>query len=128
VQLDSEYRPLEGWLFGILGVLVSGEAPIASVPAADVIPTGQPAQRGFVDINGSKLPGFQRLELKVVYGFALGRFPGQIALRLVNGYGLLDPITWEIRPSSDPRFAWRASLKEMKLFPLFPTVGVTFRF
>jgi hypothetical protein len=86
------------------------------------------ASRFSPDLNGSKLPGFQRLELKAVYGFLIGGFQGQVALRFVNGYGLLDPIAWELRPSPDARFAWRASVREMKLFPLFPTVGLTVRF
>ncbi len=132
IQASVEYRPDDHWLFGVLGLLVSGEAPIDNVVAANAVPTtpGQQAMSAgeFIELNGAKLPGFQRLELKVVYSFTLGKFPGQVAVRLVNGYGLLDPIRWELRQSEDARFAWLAGLNEMKLFPLFPTMGLTFRF
>lgn len=127
IQADVEYRPGSHWLFGILGVIVSGEAPVTGAePEAFRVPGTQILD--FLDINGARLPGFQRLELKAIYSFTLGTFPGQIAVRFVNGYGLLDPITWELRPSADARFAWRARLNEMRLFPLFPTVGLNFRF
>jgi hypothetical protein len=133
MQVDIEYRPDETWLFGILGVLVSGEARVSnrvsSAVAEPTIDNGVQAFSRFpLDLNGARLPGFQRLELKALCNFMLGGFPGQVAVRFVNGYGLLDPIVWELRQSSDPRFAWRASLREMKLFPLFPTIGLTFRF
>ncbi len=132
IQASVEYRPADHWLFGILGVLVSGESPIdnATLPeAVTFTPEGQMIRvADYLDLNGAKLPGFQRLELKAVYSFTLGNFPGQVAVRLVNGYGLLDPIRWDLRQSPDARFVWRAGLNEMELFPLFPTVGLTFRF
>ena len=128
IQAEIEYRPDDTWLFGILGVLVSGEAPVSALASSVTYQGGQGASRFPLELNGSKLPGFQRLELKAVYGFLLGGCQGQVALRFVNGYGLLDPIAWDLHPSGDARFLWRASVREMKLFPLFPTVGLTVRF
>jgi hypothetical protein len=133
IQMEIAYQPDDMWLFGVLGVLVSGEAPISQAamsasPPYVRDPGVAEAMAKFIDINGAKLPGFERLELKVACNFHLGQLPAQIAVRLVNGYGLLDPIGWELRPSSDLRFAWRAGLKEMRLFPLFPTVGMIVRF
>ena len=80
------------------------------------------------DLNGGRLPGFQRLELQVVHRLSWRNLPIEAAVRLLNGYGLLDPFEWELRQSSDPRLRWRATFDPLPLFPLYPEVSLNVRF
>ena len=82
----------------------------------------------FTDVNGSRLPAFERLELSVGRRIALGSFAGNLSLRLINGYGLLDPVSWVSFPGTDQRMVWRAQIHKIALFPLFPVIGLSLRF
>ena len=48
----------------------------------------------FLDVNGGKLPGFQRLEFSIVRGFMAWELHCRFSFRLLNSYGLLDPFVW----------------------------------
>ena len=80
------------------------------------------------DLNGGRLPGFQRLELYVTHKFSSWGLPFQATLRMLNGYGLLDPFVWELRDSPDTRQKWRATFDASDLFPLYPVVNMSVRF
>jgi hypothetical protein len=81
-----------------------------------------------IDLNGGRLPGFQRLEFKVLHRFSWSGLPFQATLRLLNGYGLLDPFVWELSGASDNRLKWRAAFDAPPLLPLYPVVSLAVRF
>jgi hypothetical protein len=85
------------------------------------------AHNGFVDINGSRLPGFQRFELDVTRRFFLLNLSCQFSLRFMNSYGLLDPFIWKLQNTTDG-LKWNASLREQNLFPLYPAIEIMVRF
>ena len=103
---------------------------MASAPVADR--TGVGVAMNFAgdlaDVNGSRLPGFERLEVHILRRLAIGGLTGYLSLELINGYGLLDPVSWEFSPGSDQRLMWRARLRHVDLFPLFPVLGLSVRF
>jgi len=130
VQMTLWYALDATWMFGALCVLASNQSPsftrkIARSERADPQTLGSIE---FVDLNGGRLPGFQRLELRVHYRFSLGNYPLQLSLRLLNGYGLLDPYVWELREDQDVRLRWKATLDEPRLFPIYPTLGLVVKF
>ena len=131
LKVESWYAPDSRWAFGVLCLIASdlspSPAPHPAGPARDAAIV-LPAATGDVDLNGSRLPGFQRLELNVLRRFVAGGYDWQLAFRLVNGYGLLDPFTWQVRQSADVRTSWSAIVEKIALFPLYPTVGLSVRF
>jgi len=131
VQVSTSYAPDREWVFGALCVLASEQSPSFDpniVSSKRNFPSGATYEANFIDVNGSRLPGFQRLEFTILRRFPFAGIPCQASLRLMNSYGLLDPFNWELRNSSDVRFKWRARLQELKVFPLFPTLGLMVRF
>jgi hypothetical protein len=136
VQADIQFRPDESWAFNIVAVLSSGRsletASLTTSASGPVIPRGDPqtenARAIAIDVNGSRLPGFQRLELGVQYHFLMAGTAGTISFRLLNSYGLLDPISWDVANVADPRLLWQARLKTLHIFPLFPTLGLLVNF
>ena len=126
IQVAAWYMPVENWVFGFLCVLASDQS--ASSVSRTVSPesgNGRGLSSGpeFVDINGGRLPGFQRIELTARYRCALLGLPSQFSLRLLNAYGLLDPVTWQLRGSSDIRLKWSAFLQAPSLMPWYPAVA-----
>ncbi len=131
------YMPHPDWILSVLAVLPAGETDERNVSASNTYVGGEVDVQGGrgslaigdFDVNGSRFPGFQRLELQIIHRFSIGSVAGRASLQFINGYGLLDPIVQELQsPGSDSRFLWRARLREIRLFPLFPVVGVTFTF
>ena len=134
LQVASWYAPSERWVFGALCVVASAE-PTASAPGQSRASTsphlgggGSPPAGtlavGYVDLNGSKLPGFQRVELDAVYRFLVGGMSCDLSLRMLNGYGLVDPFKWDLQEQG----SWRATLQKQKLLPIYPTLGFAVRF
>lgn len=138
VHASLAFMPDDNWIVSMLAVLAAGEtgevtvASSANAPRYEMDRGGvgvSPSMAiGVIDVNGSRFPGFQRLELQALYRFTLGGIAGQASLQLINGYGLLDPFAWELHQHPDPRLSWSARLKDIRLFPLFPVAGLTFRF
>lgn len=133
------YSPGERWTFEGIALLSSNEflsltpREIAAAAAQDDATLGPRAgllaqYAEPIDLNGGRLPGFQRLELRVQYRFSGFGLPIQTTLRLLNGYGLVDPFVWELRQNSDARLRWRARFDAPPLFPLYPVLSVGIRF
>jgi hypothetical protein len=139
VQLSARYSLGERWIVGVLCLVASGQSSL--IPVKQI--QSRPATAGFgnrfdlaanasygefIDVNGGRLPGFQRLEFSAVHGFVLVDLSCQLSFRLLNSYGLLDPFVWNLRKSGDTRSMWNVTLKEPTLFPLYPAVGLSVRF
>jgi hypothetical protein len=135
LQVTSSYEVAENWTLGALCVVASGQSlPLESISVAPKAAserndlTVNVAPREFSDVNGSRLPGFQRLELNIIHRFMLRNFPCQFSLRLLNSYGLLDPFIWKLQRSGSNELRWNATLRDVTLFPLYPAVEIVVRF
>jgi hypothetical protein len=80
------------------------------------------------DLNGGRLPRFQRLEFRLMHSFGWWGVPFQAEVRMLNGYGLIDPFVWALRRIPDERLKWSAGVDPPPLFPLYPVVSVSARF
>jgi hypothetical protein len=88
---------------------------------------GSPYAEPF-DLNGGRLPGFQRVELYIQHRFSSWNIPCDVTLRLVNGYGLLDPFDWKLNNSPDNRLRWSTTFDPPPVFPVYPVVRVHVKF
>jgi hypothetical protein len=142
IQFTSCYRVSEHWTAGILCVFTSRQSSsiaqsyirsYAVDPNSTKITTStgtsvNDALNELIDVNGSRLPGFQRLEFTLTRQFVFFKLPSQFSLRLLNSYGLLDPYEWTLQQNSFPSLQWNAQLREINLFPLYPVIDFLVRF
>ncbi|MBI4428585.1 MAG: TonB-dependent receptor [Ignavibacteriales bacterium] len=132
------YSPSENWKVVMTCFLSGNEFPSFARGGAQLSPTavGSDEARALTevmyaepyDINGGRLPGFQRLEVRLSHSFSWLGLPSEASLRLINGYGLIDPFVWNLRQSSDTRLRWSARVDAPPLFPLYPVVSLSMRF
>jgi hypothetical protein len=142
LQITSSYSIDNKWIFSGLCIITSGYSStivpkITQSKAVDGRPNvgggeyavgANLASNEFIDVNGCRLPGFQRLEFNLTRNFFISNLPCQFSLRLMNGYGLLDPFVWKLQQSSIVGLKWNATLQEQSLFPLYPALDFTVRF
>jgi hypothetical protein len=137
--MNASYSPSANWILELSCLVSANEIPA-------IIPGNQDAESPTYvrelgpaltsdvqyaepfDLNGGRLPGFQRLEFRVVRLFELWGSRVQATARLLNGYGLADPFVWEIRQSPDPRLKWAVKVDAPPLFPLYPVFSIGVRF
>jgi hypothetical protein len=136
LQVSATYAIGEQWTLGAFCVAASGKtlpSEPASVPAqaygvkTNQVGVANAVSDGFTDINGSKLPGFQRLELNITRQFVLSNFHCEATFRLLNSYGLIDPFQWNLTHRSTG-LGWNVALREVTLFPLYPSIELVVRF
>ncbi|MBI5471978.1 MAG: TonB-dependent receptor [Ignavibacteriae bacterium] len=134
------YSPHESWSFGVMSLISGNE--LRSFNSGNQLPSfSNPSGTGRIvgenqnklyaepyDVNGARLPGFQRLELSIRYKFSMWSLPWQLSLQMLSGYGVLDPFTWQLHASADERRQWSATLNAPELFPLYPVVSMGVRF
>jgi len=141
VQVNAKYSLGEHWTLGALCVVATGPSSLipfrettaanerATSQVTDAYTVGANASYGeYLDVNGGRLPGFQRLEFTAAYRADLWNVPCRLTLRLLNSYGLLDPFAWNLQRSRDIRSVWNVSLKDPSLVPLYPAIGLSVRF
>jgi hypothetical protein len=132
------YSPVENWMMSATALLSANRPqPFGPIGRDAYKATGAPSLETDAvhaqyaepyDLNGGRLPGFQRLELSVERTFSSWGLPTYITLRLLNGYGLADPFVWNLRESSDARSRWRVTFDAPPLFPLYPVVSMAVKF
>lgn len=139
LYLMASYALHESWTMGAIALLSSNQFPSFAPAGVDAAKraTGQDAgPRESVDasyaepfdLNGGRLPGFQRLEFRLQHRLSSWGFPTELTLRLLNGYGLIDPFVWQVRESNDDRLRWNVTFDAPPLFPLYPVLSMSVRF
>jgi hypothetical protein len=131
------YSLAEDWRAGAVCMLSSNQFPSFSTHGIneakirstnDASPTFVSSYAEPFDLNGGRLPGFQRVELYVHHKFSSWSVPCEATLRFLNGYGLLDPFGWILNDNSDNRRRWSATFDPPPVFPLYPVVSVRVKF
>lgn len=132
------YSPNEGWAAGVSCLLASNQFPSPRFLAPKGVTGAGPLDgmgaaknaAGYAepyDLNGARLPGFERLEIYGTRSFWWG-VPFEATLRLINGYGILDPFVWQVGRNTDVRRRWSVAVDAPPIFPLYPVVSLSARF
>jgi hypothetical protein len=139
LQINAQFDAGGAWAMGALCVLALSQtwSPASSTDFLNDVAPGRPGEGvgaalsqplDIFDLSQNRFPGFQRLELSVVRRLNLWGTSGEISLRLLNAYGLMDPFAWYLHVRHDLRLKWTAEVRELRLFPLYPAVGISVRF
>ena len=131
----ASYSPHEHWSVELSCLLSANQFPTFTpkgVEAQALFDAGAITRQAEYaepyDLDGGRLPGFQRLEVRLLHSFSWWGVPFQAALRLLNGYGLVDPFAWQLRQNADNRLRWRVTFDAPPIFPLYPVVSLSMRF
>jgi hypothetical protein len=130
----------ENWRLGALCIVASGYSykviPKTSTPdnrvlgetKTNAVMAGYLLYDNSIDVNGSRLPGFQRLEFNIQKQFTFRALACQFSLRLMNEYGLVNPFVWKLYTINPSSMGWNAELRGQRLFPLYPVAEFSIRF
>jgi len=131
LELYAAYSPADDWSIGAFCALASTPSSksgdLVASQDRSTLPTASVGNLYGVDPNGTRMPGFQRLEFSIMKRLSLWNTPFQLTLRMLNAYGLLDPFVWTLNSGQDSRRSWNIAMKDLKLFPLYPSLSMTVR-
>ena len=136
----ASYSPSGNWAVEMTCLLSANQFPSFVPGGLDAQAPAETRETGLVaifsnsqyaepyDLNGGRLPGFQRLEFRALHRFSWWGLRLRAMLRLLNGYGLTDPFVWETRPNPDNRLRWAVKFDAPPIFPLYPVISMSVKF
>lgn len=124
VSLVLNYRLGERWEFTAVWVYGTGQAftfPVAQYQ----LNVNDPVKLLYSDRNGYRMPSYHRLDLNFSYAFRWFDWDWKASINLYNTYSRMNPFSQYLD------YDWSADkweLKQLTLFPLLPTFGISFEF
>lgn len=83
----------------------------------------------FSDRNGVRLPAYHRMDVNFMYKFTAYKLPWIFSINIYNVYNRRNPFAWYIDTEYDDTYSnSKKVLKQITLFPLIPTFGLSFEF
>lgn len=82
----------------------------------------------YTERNGSRLPAFHKLDLNFIYKFTWFDIPWQLSLNIYNAYNRKNPFAWYVKNTYDEKGQEHRQVKQLTLFPIIPTIGISFKF
>ncbi len=124
ISLVLNYRLGERWEF--TGVWVYGTGQAFTFPVAQyTLDIYDEVKLLYSDRNGYRMPAYHRLDLNFSYAFQWFGWDWKASINLYNTYNHLNPFSRYLD------YDWsedRWELKQITLFPLLPTFGLSFTF
>ncbi|MFZ1731049.1 MAG: TonB-dependent receptor [Bacteroidota bacterium] len=124
ISIVLNYRLGRRWEFTAVWVYGTGQAftfPVAQYQ----LDVNDPVKLLYSDRNGYRLPSYHRLDLNFSYAFQWFGWDWKASINVYNTYNRMNPFSryldydWQTD-------AWE--LKQLTLFPLLPTFGLSFEF
>lgn len=79
--------------------------------------------------NAFRLPAYHRLDVNVSHTFSWFELPWQLSLNVYNVYNRRNVFAWFIRREYDEKTGdYGPVVKQLTLFPIIPTLGLSFEF
>ncbi len=148
ISLTFNYRLGESWELGAAWVYGTGQA--FTMPSAafmfdpvgfddDSDPHYYWSSEGtlYTDRNAFRLPAYHRLDLNFMYNYKWFGLPFTLSINIYNAYNNRNPFTWyidydyeEVEDPDTGILVWKdvKKLKQLTLFPIIPTLGLSFKF
>lgn len=121
------YRLGESWELTAVWVYGTGQAftfPVAQYSLDPYTPSLY-----YSDRNAYRLPSYHRLDLNFSHSFGWFGWDWKLSLNVYNVYNHLNPFSQSLQATWDPATnsnTW--VVKQYTLFPILPTVGLSFKF
>ncbi|MEJ5245262.1 MAG: TonB-dependent receptor [Bacteroidota bacterium] len=80
----------------------------------------------YTERNGARLPAFHKLDVNFLHHFEWFSLPWTVSLNIYNAYNRRNPFAWYISTDYDGTTETK-KLKQLTLFPLIPTIGLSFK-
>lgn len=80
----------------------------------------------YTERNGARLPAFHKLDINFLHHFEWFSLPWTVSLNIYNAYNRRNPFAWYISTDYDGTNVTK-KLKQLTLFPLIPTIGLSFK-
>lgn len=80
----------------------------------------------YTERNGARLPAFHKLDLNFMHHFEWFSLPWTFSINIYNAYNRRNPFAWYISSDYDGITEVK-KLKQITLFPIIPTIGLSFK-
>ena len=137
VSITLNYQLGKRWELGASWVFGTGQAytmPTASYSFDDIGGENSSwyysdSKYLFSDKNAHRLPAFHKLDLNFMYKYEWFGLPFQFSINIYNAYNRRNPFIWYIGGDYDNKTGeYTKKVKQVTLFPIIPTFGLSFKF
>ena len=137
VSITLNYQLGKRWELGASWVFGTGQAytmPTASYSFDDIGGENSSwyysdSKYLFSDKNAHRLPAFHKLDLNFMYKYEWFGLPFQFSINIYNAYNRRNPFIWYIGGDYDNNTGeYTKKVKQVTLFPIIPTFGLSFKF
>ena len=81
----------------------------------------------FTSRNDFRLPAFHKLDLNFMFKFDMFNLPFELSINIYNAYNHKNPFFWYIDTDYSTT-EYKKVIKQVTLFPIIPTFGLSFKF
>ena len=126
------YKISDSWSTGVTWTYASGER-FSESPGQFIFNEISPGSGSniyvdYPELNNAQLPAFHKMDLNLTYKFSLFNMPFESYLNIYNLYNRQNPFAQYVATEIDANGKTTASVKQLVLFPIIPTVGFNFKF
>lgn len=143
ISITTTFEISDSWEFGAAWVFATGQAytmPTGVYQGINLdgqiggyVGSGGTFDWGntyqYSDRNGFRLPSYHRLDVNLMYKYEWFGLPWVASINVYNTYNRRNPFAWYI--DSEYNFNTEKEVKKLKqitLFPIIPTIGLSFEF
>lgn len=136
LKLVLMYRLGESWDFGMAWVYGTGQAYTVPTGHYAMIDPEYPDsyyweydRNRYTERNAFRLPAYHRLDVNFSHTFEWFELPWRLSLNVYNVYNRRNVFSWYLSQDYDEVTGEvRPVIKQLTLFPVIPTVGLSFEF
>ena len=134
VSIVASYRASDTWEFGATWTFASGQAYTLPSGLFYYPVNSEGGGRAYLDYperNSYRLPPFHKLDVSAVHSFSWFGLPFRLSLNVYNLYDRQNPFARYIKYDETPTLFgtdYVPSQKQLTLFPVLPTLGLSCTF
>lgn len=129
------YQLGESWDFGMTWVYGTGQAYTVPTGKYIMVDPEYPdsyywdhTRNRYTERNGFRLPAYHRLDVNFSHTFEWFALPWRLSLNVYNVYNRRNVFSWYLSSDYDDNGEVRPVIKQLTLFPIIPTFGLSFEF
>lgn len=132
IQIVLNYEFSDSWELGASWVYATGQAftmPTSTYQFQQPEDYDFSSKYTFSERNGVRMAPFHKLDLNFMRKFTWFGLPFQLSINIYNVYNRQNPFLWYIdNVWDDKTSSYTKQLKQVTLFPIIPSLGLSFKF